>query len=190
MKFIDKVLRFWRVSKVLPYINNVATVLDIGCDDGYLLRKISGRITFGVGIEDPLGVPAGKSENLEFRTGYFPESFLPTSPENRVFSIITALAVIEHVPDEKLDNFLSAANKALCERGKFILTVPSPLVDAIVDFLVKIKLADGMSLEEHRGFDPNDLKPAFERHGFVLEKHETFQLGLNNLFVFRKGCVK
>ena len=59
-------------------------------------------------------------------------------------------------------------------------------MDDIVHTLVRLGLADGMSLEEHHGFKPADTRPIFEAAGLQLEAHETFQLGLNHLFVFRR----
>ncbi len=44
-----------------------------------------------------------------------------------------------------------------------------------------------MALEEHHGFDPGKVIPLFESVGFRLAVHKTFQLGLNNVFVFTKN---
>jgi hypothetical protein len=68
-----------------------------------------------------------------------------------------------------------------------IITVPSLWVDVVVETLCFLKLADGMSLEEHHGFDPRTTPEVFTPHGFDLECRCRFQLGLNHLFVFRKG---
>src|SRR5262249_42118589 len=68
--------------------------------------------------------------------------------------------------------------------GRVIVTVPAPLVDRIIALLCRLRLADGMSLEEHHGFDPSATPAVFERHGFDLEHRSRFQLGLNFLFVF------
>ena len=49
-----------------------------------------------------------------------------------------------------------------------------------------MNLADGMSLDEHHGFDPSTTAYIFDHHGFALEYRRKFQIGLNHLFVFRK----
>jgi len=67
------------------------------------------------------------------------------------------------------------------------VTVPSLLVDPIVGLLARVKLVDGMSLDEHHGFAPADTRGIFRRHGFRLEHAAEFQLGLNHLFVFARG---
>ena len=67
-----------------------------------------------------------------------------------------------------------------------MITVPSPLVDRILDVMTALGLSKGMSLEEHFGFEPSEVKPLFLGCGFELLFHKRFQLGLNNLFVFVK----
>jgi hypothetical protein len=52
--------------------------------------------------------------------------------------------------------------------------------------LLRLGVVDGMSLEEHHGFDVNEIPEIFENGGFVLMKWRKFQFGLNNLFVFER----
>ena len=57
-----------------------------------------------------------------------------------------------------------------------------PLLDA----LAALRLIDGMALHQHYGFEPADTPGIFIPAGFELATHETFQLGLNHVFVFRR----
>ena len=98
------------------------------------------------------------------------------------------LAVIEHVPEGAKAAWVSACHRLLADNGRVVLTVPSPRVDAILAVLRFFRLADGTALEEHHGFDPGEVTPLFESAGFSLVTHKTFQLGLNNLFVFTKNA--
>ena len=43
-----------------------------------------------------------------------------------------------------------------------------------------------MEADQHHGFQIAEVEPLFAAAGLDLERHETFQLGLNHLFVFRK----
>jgi hypothetical protein len=49
-----------------------------------------------------------------------------------------------------------------------------------------VRIVDGMRDDQHYGFDPHKAINTFQNAGLVLERHSRFQLGLNNLFVFRK----
>jgi hypothetical protein len=68
-----------------------------------------------------------------------------------------------------------------------VITAPSPVVDRILAFLKFIHVIDGMSLEQHYGFEPRVVPSLFSIEGLALAKAQRFQLGCNNLFVFRKS---
>ena len=67
-----------------------------------------------------------------------------------------------------------------------IITVPAKAVDHILAVLRWLRLIDGMSLEEHYGFEPADTARIFAAPGFKLLHRSKFQLGLNHLFVFER----
>jgi hypothetical protein len=70
--------------------------------------------------------------------------------------------------------------------GSLIITVPSRSVDTILDILIFFRIIDGMSTHEHYGFSPKETIVLGREAGFTLVKSRTFQLGLNNIFVFKK----
>jgi hypothetical protein len=67
--------------------------------------------------------------------------------------------------------------------------VPSSRVDDLLKVLKAVRVVDGMADHQHYGFNPLHAIAAFEGAGFKLERHSRFQLGLNNLFVFRKPAA-
>ena len=178
MKWLDQVLRNWRIRKALPHTAPAERLLDVGCGDGELLRQLDRN---GMGIDPRLGklvdVPG-----VQFVRGNFPDDLPVTGP----FDAITMLAVLEHVPEPAKPAWPSACHRLLAVDGRVVLTVPSPRIDAILAVLRFFRLVDGMALEEHHGFNPSVVKPLFESAGFRLAIHKKFQLGLNNLFVFTK----
>jgi predicted SAM-dependent methyltransferase len=97
------------------------------------------------------------------------------------------LAVLEHIPKSKQKEFAIACYNKLKPGGRVIITVPSPKVDLILSGLKIIRLVDGMSLEEHYGYNPRDTETIFDKDMFKLVHHSRFQLGLNNVFVFEKA---
>jgi predicted SAM-dependent methyltransferase len=96
------------------------------------------------------------------------------------------LAVLEHIPTAQQSQLALNCHNYLLPKGRLIITVPSPQVDQILEILLKLKLIEGMSLEEHYGYKPEDTERIFAAPLFSLLHKEKFQLGLNNLFVFEK----
>ena len=182
MKTLDRILQRWRISKTKPYIEQGARVLDIGCSKGELFKQLHDRIGCGVGVDDDLET-AIRTENYELIPGHFPEC----KKIEKTFDVITMIAVLEHVPREHQSSMAKACAEHLKIGGLLIITTPAPLVDYILDGLKWMRLIDGMGLEEHFGFEPNETPGIFEPHGFKLLRTKTFQLGLNHLFVFQKA---
>jgi len=178
----DVWLQDWRAAKVRPWVPIGARVLDIGCHQGQFLQSLGDRIGPSVGI-DPLAEPRTTSRYRVIR-GTFPEAG-PFDPGS--FDVVTMLAVIEHIRDWRA--LVDECRKILPPGGQIILTVPSPAVDHILAVLLKLRIASGMSLEEHHGLDPADLPRSFEQQSFVLERWQRFQFGLNNLMVFRRQAT-
>ena len=183
MKWFDRFLRNWRIRKAIPHLAKAGRLLDIGCGDGTLLRLLSGGGFLGVGIDPRLTEPQAVP-GVQFVRGSFPDDL----PAREPFEVITMLAVLEHVPEDTKSAWASACHRLLNDDGRVVLTVPSPRVDAILAMLRFFHLADGTALEEHHGFNPGEVTPLFELAGFRLATHKTFQLGLNNLFVFTKNA--
>jgi 2-polyprenyl-3-methyl-5-hydroxy-6-metoxy-1,4-benzoquinol methylase len=158
-------------------------VLDIGCADGALFRSLGDRLAGGVGI-DMDQVPASTSK-YQYVRGMFPAALPPGDP----YDLVTALAVVEHIPEKEQPAFAAACMRALRAGGQVVITVPSSRVDDLLKVLKAVRVVDGMADHQHYGFNPLHAIAAFEGAGFKLERHSRFQLGLNNLFVFRKPAA-
>jgi SAM-dependent methyltransferase len=183
MRAFDRLLESWRARAARPWIPEGSQVLDIGCLQGQFLHDLGDRIGPSIGL-DPLASPRVE-ERYEILAMAFEE---PSSFPDFAFDAIVMLATLEHIIDK--EPLARECYRLLRPDGRLIITVPSPLVDRIMDLLCRLRVADGMSLEQHHGFDPRTTPQIFECFGFALEHTRRFELGLNHLFVFRKpACV-
>jgi len=181
MKAIDSFLQKWRMQVAMRQLPRQVKLIDVGAHNGELFEALGTQLVEGFGIE-PL---------LPFRTqfpkyclepGYFPQ----VHPEKGGWDAITLLAVLEHIQPSQQKSLADACWEILRPGGLVIITVPSPSVDSLLFVLKSMKLIDGMSLEEHFGFQPEDAKRIFSKPRFRLIQHKRFQMGLNHLFVFSK----
>ena len=158
-------------------------MLDVGCADGALFRQLGGRIGEGVGLDPDLDSPVERP-GYRLVPGSFPDDLEGEAP----FDVITMLAVLEHIPSDRQQSIARGCSQHLRPGGRLVVTTPSPLVDPILEFLVALRVIDGMSLDQHYGFEPEETPRIFSGHDLSLEKARRFQLGLNHLFVFRKDA--
>jgi 2-polyprenyl-3-methyl-5-hydroxy-6-metoxy-1,4-benzoquinol methylase len=181
MTRLDRYLQRYRIRRAGRFIAKSARVLDIGCADGALFAVLS-HLSGGVGI-DPDLTAIVRLPNAQLYPGYFPADL----PESEPFDAITMLAVLEHVPEDQQITLAANCFRFLRERGRVIITVPSPLVDRILVVLRSVGLVHAETLHQHYGFDVRRTPQIFGSQGFSLLHSSRFQLGLNNLFVFEKA---
>jgi 2-polyprenyl-3-methyl-5-hydroxy-6-metoxy-1,4-benzoquinol methylase len=181
MKTIDHLLQRWRISKAQKFIKPGARVLDIGSADGALFRQLKIPGARGMGI-DPTLKSNASVDGVPLIAGFFPKDL----PDAEPFDVITMLAVLEHFPPTQYEDLRRGCVKFLRPGGRLIITVPSPAVDHILAALKFFRLVDGMSLEEHHGYEVNRTTEIFPPENFRLLKRATFQLGLNHLFVLER----
>lgn len=181
MKPLDRFIQKLRIRQALAHVPSGAEVLDIGCDDGALFRFAGKHISGGLGVDPGLAV--------QFNGGHYqlvPGKFPQAVPPGAQFDVITMLAVLEHLQPEEQQRTMALLADYLKPAGKVILTVPAAAVDRILDLLRTVRVIDGMELDEHHGFDPQQVFNLVPEERLVLEHQRKFELGLNNLFVFRK----
>lgn len=183
MRFTDRLLQNWRIAKVRPFIAPWARILDIGSADGALFSALGKSVgAGGLGVDPTLTQPVTVN-GCTLLPGFFPKAVPPSSGP---FDVITMLAVLEHFPPDAYGPLRSGCEQFLRPGGKLLITVPSPQVDHILTILKFLRLVDGMSLEEHHGFEVAHTTRIFPAETFRLARRKAFQLGLNHLFVFER----
>jgi 2-polyprenyl-3-methyl-5-hydroxy-6-metoxy-1,4-benzoquinol methylase len=180
LRLADRIIRSLRVRQVGRFLPVGARVLDVGCYDGALFARYADRIVSGVGL-DPMLASSGTRGKFRFVADGFPSAALA----DERFDVITLLAVLEHVQTAELASWRDACSRLLVPGGVVVATVPSPRVDDILRALMRLRLVEGMSVHEHHGLDPHDVPAAFAGATLSLVAQHRFELGLNNLYVFR-----
>ncbi|MHB8580429.1 MAG: methyltransferase domain-containing protein [Ignavibacteriaceae bacterium] len=182
MKLIDKLLRAFRANQVIKVIKTAEDfkfVIDLGGYDVYFLKRIIKKITKGA-IVDPLAKEYANEKIISIKGDLFDVREKLSLQDN---SIDVIFMMAEHLGVQRT-RIVDEAFVLLKEGGMVVLTIPDPIVDKILAMLNFIKLIDGMSLEQHDGFDINEMSKYFSEHKFKKVIHKKFQLGLNNLFIF------
>ncbi|HEY6958345.1 MAG TPA: class I SAM-dependent methyltransferase [Candidatus Limnocylindria bacterium] len=172
---VDRALQRIRERVALRHVPRGARLLDVGCADGTLSRRLGAHVREYVGID-----PDAPDGDPRLQRGRFPDDLRALGP----FDAITMLAVFEHFPESERAAVVAACWKLLRPGGRVIVTVPAPVVDRIVDVLRALHLVHGMDIEAHHGYLPEKTPSHFA--GFRVVTHETFELGLNHLYVLER----
>ena len=129
MKQVDRWLQQWRIAKALPFLDRGARVLDIGCGEGELLRRVAGLADGSIGV-DPTLSQASHRGAFRLVRGIFPDDV----PANAgPFDAVTMLAVIEHLNPASLVRLFQECHRVLAPSGVVVLTTPVRLYDSRTD---------------------------------------------------------
>ena len=179
MKWLDRWLQTQRFKAIAPFLDKHASVLDIGSDDGAMF-KFFGTIS-GIGLDDGIEKDIN-GQTWQILRKSFPDGF----DTDQKFDAITMLAVMEHLPDSTLQFLSDKCHYFLKPDGVILITVPDIRVDHILHFLKFLGLVNAETLHQHHGFDPRTVADIFDKKQFMLLKKRKFELGLNNLYAFKK----
>ena len=177
---LDRLLRTLRLRQAVRRIPDGARVLDVGAYDDALFRMLGSRCDGGVAV-DPHIATDERRGNVDLKPGTFPDVAI-----DGVFDRICLLAVVEHIPRERHADVARTCAGLLTPDGRVVMTVPAPIVDRITAVLRRLRMIDGMDLDQHYGLQTDDVVSAFAPYLRVVE-HRRFELGLNHVFVFARS---
>ncbi|MBA3015744.1 MAG: methyltransferase domain-containing protein [Desulfobulbaceae bacterium] len=108
------------IAQTIIYLSP-QTMLDVGCGDGRLIHELQGKVERLVGIdfsERSLHFARGFNEHGEFRSAEHDDIM-------EEFDLVTAIEVLEHVPDHEVSAFLKKLSLRVKRGGYLLLSVPS-----------------------------------------------------------------
>ncbi len=159
-RFILPLTRYLRAVNAEKYITPAKRLLDIGCGDGYFIRR--SKCTERYGLDKRTGDEVTGSLD-------FPDEW---------FDYVTMLAVIEHIPEP--GPLMREIGRVLKPGGKLVITTPRRQAE----FLIRLYIRD--IDEEHETYHTAGTIAKLAGDEFCMYGHHNFLLGLNQTFCLKK----
>ena len=103
--------------------------------------------------------------------------------QDNFFTVITMLAVFEHIEPNNLIDILNEIKRVLKPGGRFILTTPTPWLNVFLKLMAQLNLVSKEEIKEHKeAYSHKKIGDYLEQSGFLKEKMKFgyFELLLNN----------
>ena len=178
-------MRARQANKLIPHQLRTGRILDIGCGSyPYFLSHTSFSEKFAIDQQktsDGFGGIDLQVLNLNEK---------PVLPfEEQFFSVVTLLAVMEHLNPDNVVLLFTEINRVLHPGGVVIATTPASWSDRILKTMARVRLVSPEEISEHVfTYTPPLIGWYFGRVGFAMDKIRFgyFELGLNLWAVAQK----
>lgn len=182
---LDLFICRWRSRIVRRAIRTGSSVLDFGCGHQALfLQSVQRDISSGIGL-DYDATPGRLAANIEVSNFHFKDRL---NFPDRSFDHVTILAVLEHIPLDKVEVLFREFLRILKPGGSVLLTTPTPASKPLLEFLAfKLKIISGPEIADHKHYwSQEDINTLAARIGYTCETYHTFQFGLNSFAKFTR----
>jgi len=141
-------LRTQRANRLIPVDLRAGRILDIGCGSfPYFLAHTSFEEKFAVD-QLPMEKETASQNQIEFFSlDLNHEPHLPF--EDNFFSVVTLLAVVEHLNPASMALLFQESHRVLKTGGTVILTTPAAWSDGLLKFMAQINLVSAEEIHEH-----------------------------------------
>lgn len=139
-----------------------SSVLDVGCGDGRFIG------TLDWGVERRVGVDLSKQAIRFAKAFHHDVEFLVVNAKElkETFDVVSAIAVLEHIPDDECSIFLKSLEERTNDDGHVVIVVPTPIIP--------------LSKKHYRHYDLTLLQKQLEQAGVCLDM-------VNVEYVYRKS---
>ena len=138
-------LRAHLANQMIPDSLRDGRILDIGCGTfPYFLSHTYFKDKYAI---DQLEKPEAISNINWFTLNLNRDSFLPF--EKNYFSVITMLAVVEHLDPTSLVGLFKQVHRTLSPGGMLIITTPAAWSDGLLRLMAKLHLVSPEEINEH-----------------------------------------
>ncbi len=167
-----------RAERLIPARLRSGRILDIGCGSyPYFLSHTSFKEKYAIDQQPP------HVERPDIRWHTLDLNHAPRLPfEAGYFSVVTMLAVVEHLDPGSLVELLREIRRVLVPDGRVVITTPAPWSDGLLHWMARVGLVSAEEIEEHvYAYTQALLGWYFGKADFPMRKIESgyFELGLN-----------
>lgn len=169
-----------RYKNAADYIRTDDVVLDIGSGSGVFRDYLPLGVQY-FGVDTKKQWEGDPNFLFKVKVG----ASLPDKLKKQEFSVVSALAIIEHLKNP--GDLFKDAQKVLGKGGRLIITTPHPIGEKVHTFGAKAGMFSGHAHDEHEDLlDKEKLSDVGRKNGFKLTNYRRFLMGMNQVAVFEK----
>ncbi|MEK9174468.1 MAG: class I SAM-dependent methyltransferase [Patescibacteria group bacterium] len=182
----EKFLSYQRIemaNSLIPEKSRAGRVLDIGCGF-YPLFLVNTFFKEKYGVDKMFhhqGIEHNSVLNItSIKKDIESDPILPF--QDNFFSVVTALAMVEHVKPTPAIELFKEIKRVLEPGGVYIITTPSPWTETILKTLSLVRLVSPVEIKDHKDLYSKEILANFlQNAGFEKDKISSghFELGMN-----------
>ena len=172
-KMIQRDRQYELDSEFISKQINSGKILDIGCNGGFFLEKLSNNFEkYGIDV-DKEAIKFGK-KNFKFKKNLINNSFLKHKYPKNYFDCVVLRGTIEHLADP--EPYIKKIYKILKKKGK-IFIIATPNISSVSAKIFKKHWTLFHPIQHLSHFSVNNLEILFKKYKFKLSGYEYPYLG-------------